>query len=187
MLDDQAPSDHLLLRRIRDSGDTDAAEALELLIARHYAVLHRYAVSRIRSLDIAEDILQDVFFRLWRRRREIGTPMSVVGYLFAATRNSIFDHEAAESNRKRRELESSAGQRVVADPPIPTFEFDEVERLVDDAVADLPAKCREIFELVRGNGLTYPDAAAVLGVSLSTVKTQMSRAMSALVRKLGEK
>lgn len=157
----------------------------EGLIRQYHPMLHDYVVRRTGSADTADDILQNVFVRLWENRNSLKIRGSIKTYLFTAARNATIDAKISEGARKDRELVSAEerfrGEGEYDDP----VERENLVNMVQRVVDDLPPACREIFELYRVYDLSYPEIAATLGVSLSTVKTQMSRAFAALNRNLG--
>ena len=135
------------------------------------------AITRERGL--AEEVVQDVMLEIWRRGASGGVPESVPGYLTQSVRNRALNQV------RRRNVERSGEPRIkmTLNPPVAS-DARAVERELDVAVraaiAELPDRCREIFELSRVNGLKYGEIAETLGVSVKTVETQMGRALKRL-------
>jgi len=173
-LDDQ------LLDRLR-SGDE---RALDALIARYHSPLNHLVRRYVGSGDAADDVLQDVFVRIWRTRHTLVLHGSLRSYLYAAARNAAVNAVTSETARRRREALVSESDALAVEPIADAVEQAELEIAVRRALDDLPERCREVFLLCRQHGLSYPEVASALGVSLSTVKTQMGRAMAALARRL---
>ncbi len=161
--------------------------AIDALFVAHYEELYRVAYYFVRSREAAEELVQDVFVHVI----ELGSRWEPRGpalvYLRAAVRN------AALGTLRRQRLE----QRWTIDRPFgtdvataPTASADDlvhgldVERAIARAVAALPPRCRETFQLQRESGLTYDEVAHVMGVTAQTVKIQMGRALKALRRSL---
>lgn len=154
----------------------------EALIRQYHPALHDYLVRRTGSADSADDILQNVFVRLWENRKSVKSVGSIRAYLFTAVRNAAIDTGVSERARKARELD--AGEAWINDSSQSIDDKSDINEIVERAVQSLPPACREVFELYRVYDLSYPEIASTLGVSLSTVKTQMSRAFEALSRNL---
>lgn len=173
----RALSDAELARRMR-LGDE---KALEAIFRAHYPGLVAFVRRYVKSTEIAEELVQDLFLKLWARRGSLGAIDSVKTYLFRAARNTALNH------LRRRKLEHewlekeggalSEEQGQEGDEPVTESELATAVRV---AVDRLPPRCREVFMLSRDGGLTYGEIAKSLGISIKTVETQMGRALKAL-------
>lgn len=176
-----------LLDRVR-SGDRDA---FELLFRTHYPSLLRFAHAQLRGDVDAEDVVHDVFLRLWSERTRLGPVRSLRSYLLTSVRHRVIDlirHRKVE----QRLIVGSTDERPgannglsVADIQSTHSESDaaalaELDEAIRRGVAALPERCRMAFLLCREQGLSYAEAAEVMGVSPATVKTQMARALASL-------
>lgn len=144
-----------------------------------YTPLCIYAFRYVRSLQTREDLIQDVFLKLWRDRKSIQVTSSVRAYLLVATRNHCLNHI------QRKELEQSYEQTIInefrevgADEEL--FSLSELKTLVDKAISNLPEKYRTVFEMNRFQNLTYREIAEKQGVSIKTVEAHMSKALAIL-------
>lgn len=166
-----------LVRRIR-AGDE---RALEAVFRAHYAGMASFVQRFVRSPDVAEELVQDVFFKLWSKREQLAEIETLRTYLFRAARNTALNH----LRRLKLERRWQEEQGVDDDPPT-TFAADEetsegeVAAAVQDAIGRLPPRCREIFLMSRDGGLTYAEIASALEISVKTVETQMGRALKSL-------
>jgi RNA polymerase sigma-70 factor (ECF subfamily) len=168
-----------LLERIRQ-GDEDAFDAL---FRANYAPLVGMAEGMLRSRAVAEEVVQDVMLELWRRRETLPIEESLRAYLFRATRNRALNH--LRHARVERRGEPDAMGATVDAPRAPTaLVEEEIETALRDAVADLPERCREVFELSRVHGLRYAEIAGALGISVKTVEAQMGKALRILRERL---
>ena len=168
-----------LLARLRD-GD---AAAFDAVFRAWYAPLVRLADAMLHDRGAAEEVVQDVMLELWRRRAGLdpaGTPQA---YLFRSTRN-----RALNQLRHRRVQTKTEPQIVAEAPDNPRADTGlgaaELERAIHDAIATLPPRCREVFELSRFHGLKYGEIALTLGVSVKAVEAQMGRALRTLRERL---
>ena len=175
------PGDAELVRRIR-AGDE---RALELVFKAHYAGMASFVQRYVRSQDLAEELVQDVFLKLWSKREQLAEIETFRTYLFRAARNTALNH------LRRVKLERRWREEQAADDDPPTsYAADEetteqeVATAVQAAINRLPPRCREIFLLSRDGGLTYAEIARSLEISVKTVETQMGRALKSLRQSL---
>lgn len=176
------PTDHELAQGICDS-DTRAFDAL---VVRYYQPLVNMVIRYVGSPDAAEDVLQDVFTRLWEKRSIWEIPDSVKAYLYVASRNAALDSLRRSQTRSR--LEESGGAEELGNKhvtnPAEELEFKEFAEALEHAVSELPERGREVYILSYRQGLSYREIAEILGVSVSTVKTHIARAIISLEQKL---
>ncbi len=164
------------------------AVAFEELFGRYYEPLVGFAYGYVQSKAVAEEIVQDVMFRVWERRAAWSVDGSVASYLYRAVRNGSLNHGRTE-RRARRAFEGGglalSGPRWAprADDRVETAEL--VDRL-RTTVAALPDGCRQVYLLNRQHGLSYAEIAAVLGISVKGVETQIGRALKRLKEQLAD-
>ena len=171
-----------LLERIR-AGDSDAFDAV---FRANYAALVGSAERILGRRDVAEEIVQDVMLELWRRRETLAVEDSLRGYLFRATRNRSLNHLRHGAIEKRAEPELAANRAESGSSAHAALVEEEIEVAVKRAVADLPARCREVFELSRMHGLRYSEIATTLGISVKTVEAQLGKALRLLRERLAQ-
>ena len=171
-----------LLERIR-AGDSDAFDAV---FRANYPGLVGSAERMLGRRDVAEEIVQDVMLELWRRRETLAVEDSLRGYLFRATRNRSLNHLRHGAIEKRAEPELAANRAESGSSAHAALVEEEIEVAVKRAVADLPARCREVFELSRVHGLRYSEIATTLGISVKTVEAQMGKALRILRERLAQ-
>jgi RNA polymerase sigma-70 factor (ECF subfamily) len=166
------------------AGDTAAFEAM---FRRYYEPLLRFALAYVPSREAAEDLVQDVFFRVWEQRERWEVRATLAAYLYGATRNRCLDyvrHRIVEQQWEERAATARIVARETIHGPAPsaqaTLELDELDAAIRRAVDRLPDRCRQTFVLSREHGLSYAEIAAVMGISVKTVKIQMGRALKAL-------
>lgn len=129
-------------------------------------------------MDDAEDIVQEVFYKIWKNRAHLDENKSFSAYLFSAVKNSslnLLDHKKHEN--KYAEIMAVLYLRQRQDDGIETLVAKDLEQDFNKALEHLPLECRKIFELSRFEGLKYQEIAERLNISIKTVETQMSRAL----------
>jgi len=166
--------DQSFLESLR-SGDT---EALGRLLDRLWAPLIGYA-RRILPDDLdPQDVVQEAFVRLWSRRAQLREDGSLKALLYTTVRNASLD--ALRTSRRRQKLQAAGPQPSRPRTPYEDVHGAELQRLAAGAVARLPEKRQEVFRMVREEGLSYRETAAVLGLSEQTVANHMSLALADL-------
>ena len=184
---DDGNVDFELMARI---GDGDH-EAFRELVERHQNTVIGTVAKMLGNPSDAEDISQQVFLRIWRNARRYRPDARFTTYLFTITRNLVFN----ETRRRGRKKEVSADEREenshhqIEDSPDrrPDAELlqTELREAIDAAIAALPESQRMAVVLRRYEQLSYEEIAAVLGLSVSAVKSLLFRARSALRETLG--
>jgi RNA polymerase sigma-70 factor (ECF subfamily) len=169
------------LDRIRAGDERAFAE----LFRAYYAGLCSFVYARVRSGAIAEDLVMDVFRRLWEHRTKLEVHRSVRSYLFSAAVH------AAASHLRHRRIEATLVRDVEAHAqsvpaigtpratPVMDAERAELAHAIARAADALPPRCRAVF-LLWQQQLSYAEIADVLGVSIKTVENQLGRALRAL-------
>lgn len=172
-----------LLARLR-AGDE---RALEAVFRAHYAAMCAVVRRIVFAPDVAEELVQDVFFKLWSKREQLAEIDALKTYLYRAARNTALNYlrrQKLEHAYEEREL--AKGEPMGNEGGSDSASTNEVERAVRAAIQRLPERCREIFLMSRDGGLTYGQIARELGISIKTVETQMGRALKSLRVSLAE-
>lgn len=169
-----------LLKRIRE-GDEGA---FDVVFRAYYGQLVWAAQSVVQETAIAEDIAQDVMLELWRRRDNLRLETSLRAYLYQAARNRALNYIRHEKIVQRTNASIVGADQPLAPPTDSGFDEAELQRAVREAIAGLPDRCRETFELSRSKGLKYSEIAVVLGISVKTVEARMGQALRELRGKL---
>ena len=166
-------------------------KAFEMLYNEQYKSLCHFAQRFVLDLDTAREIVQGVFVSIWEKRTSLPVEISLKTYLYTSVRNRCLDylkHQNVENEYEKmriREIKESGNNSFNAiDDPLDGLITKELENAINDAIGDLPDKCREIFELCKYQGLKYREIAEELNISVKTVETQMSRAIYSLKKKL---
>lgn len=172
---DPAADDRALLARLR-VGDEAAFDAI---FRGRYAVLVGVAERMLRDRAVAEELVQEVMLALWRRREALSPDEALGPYLVRAVRNRALNH-LRHLSIERRDAVHAAGPSEAAASGAGPVVAEELAAALERSVAALPPRCREVFTLSRGGGLSYAEIAERLGISVKTVEAQMGRALRAL-------
>jgi len=168
--------EQLQLRKIQ-KGDIASFEAL---FHQYYKGLCGYAQSLVGMKEVAEEVVQDVFFNIWKNRDSLRIRQSLQSYLYRAAFNNSMMH--LRKMRREHFLEDVSRPEPDADVPDPSqlIQLDEVSGLIKRTLDSLPERTREIFRLNRQEGLKYREIARKLSISEKTVEANMGKALKAL-------
>ena len=158
--------------------------AFEKLFRQLYEELYYHACRYLWRREDAEEVVQDVFVRLWEKRMELQISTSVKAYLYTAVRNRAINHLNSRWAKESHLSLESFDNLTVGNEEAPDQEA--LIRLLQQAITTLPEQCRIIFQLSRQSGLTYDEIAEELGISRETVKSQVKIALRKLRAFLGE-
>jgi RNA polymerase sigma-70 factor, ECF subfamily len=155
------------------------AQSMELLFRRLYPQLCAFANKFLHDTDEAEEVVQEVFYKIWKNRQNLDENQSVKCYLFTSVKNSCFTFlEHSKVKDKYATLLEYVYLTSNNNTTHDTLIVSELEKDFSQALEKLPPDCRKVFELSRFEGLKYHEIAARLNISIKTVETQMSRALS---------
>ncbi len=168
-----------IVRNIRN-GDP---YAFRTLFKRYYLPLVQYARRYIRDRQTAEDIVSDVYLKIWEKRNELNIHDSIKAYMYKMTRNYSLNY------LKRNKLESTETWQLKLSAQHVTFadeqlHLDEMEKHIEKAINALPDRTREVFTMHRYDNLKYSEIAEVLNIKEGTVETHMVRALKFLRKRL---
>ena len=158
--------------------------AFEALFSAYYEDLFKFVRSYLRSPQVAEELVQDIFFNIWRGRHQWSPHGSLKAYLYGAARNHAAKYKRHQHIKKRWQMQKERDPKPVSAGPEDALRHRELQQALQRAVAEMPERRRLIYMLSRNRNLTYAEIAAVLGISINTVKVQMGRALKFLRHRL---
>jgi RNA polymerase sigma-70 factor (ECF subfamily) len=174
-------TENILIENIRHSDK----ESFKKLYLQYHPVLFRFVVSRVHDKDLAEDIVQDTFVKIWRIRKSLSPDKSFFSLIAKISSNlsrDYYKHEAVKLRSKENIAELYSQQ---SDTPEKSFETESTQEIILYIVhKNLPIKQRTVFLLSRIEGKTNQEIAEILGISLRTVENQLYRALQTLKKKI---
>ncbi|HEX2969452.1 MAG TPA: RNA polymerase sigma-70 factor [Bacteroidales bacterium] len=176
-------SDTEIIRRIKE-GDTAQFESL---FRSSYVSLVRYARVIIKDHDTAEEIVQDLFFRIWQDRQKLNIESSLNGYLFRAVHNRCLHYIEHLKVVEKHAEEMSMRQHERQESPAEILQYAELQQKISQIIERLPERCGQIFYMNRFEGLKYNEIAEKLSISVKTVESNMGRALKEFRKELQEK
>lgn len=157
--------------------------AFDYLFRSRYKDLCRFAWSFVSDYSVAEDIVQELFSTIWRRKEAIDEHQSLDSYLYVSVRNACFTY----LRTRKQNVELSALRNEAVLPETDCIFESPVLRTLWNAVEALPLQCKVIFKLVVLEDMKYQDVADHMDISINSVKTQMKIAYKELRSKLDKK
>ncbi len=158
-----------LTSALRDSDE----KAFQTLFNQYYESLFAFIYTRIRSVELARDLVQDSFSKLWLHRRTLNPDQGCKSYLFRIADRLLIDYYRKCSSRKKYQQE----QRFA---PNATRSDIDLQITLQNCISELPDKLRDVFVLSRYQGYTYAEIAEVCHISIKTVESRMSKALKRL-------
>lgn len=170
------------------------AGAFNELFHLYHDPLVGYAASYLRNREDAEDVVQDVFVRIWDMRQEICPDKSLKSLLFTATKNQCISLLRSRIHRDAQELHKihPADLQLKIDlialeySTLETIEFEDLQGQISAILASLPEDHRRFFLMNREEGMQYTDIAKSAGISVKTVEKKMSATLRIFRHKLKE-
>jgi RNA polymerase sigma-70 factor (ECF subfamily) len=166
-------------------GKRDEA-AFERVFTTWFKSLHAYACTIVRDEMVAEEMVQNVFLRLWERTERLTISGSVAAYLYRAVHNESLNYLKREKRKTVYQMHTSYHLQSGTGDTAPPVQAKELEERLHQALSELPEQCRTIFQLSRFSELRYREIADELGISVKTVENQMGKALKLLRLKLVE-
>lgn len=161
-------------------------EAFNEIYNRYWKILLAKSVNRLKSKEDAEEVIQELFVNLWRRRARLQLRFTFRTYIHAALKYEILNH-LTKRNILKSDLaieDPDFSRFLIADESFFSIEIKELQLQIDTEINKLPEKCRLIFKMSRNDGMTAKDIADKLEISARTVETQIGRALKILRKSL---
>lgn len=182
MKNDDYNDNNLLIEALRNGDE----KAYAYLIDTYHHKLCVYANSLVKNIYSAEDIVQNVFIKVWEQRTRLKSDYALKSFLYKLVYNEFID--LYRKNQSLFSLEKSyydALNSIVFEDDSESFQ--RVLNVVNKEIQNLPPKCKEVFILSKKEGLTNIEIAEHLEVSVKTVEAQITKAFSILRTSLDEK
>ncbi|HWK06241.1 MAG TPA: RNA polymerase sigma-70 factor [Puia sp.] len=156
----------------------DDQQAYKELYTSLYSYLFQFAKTLVKAKEPAEEIVSDVFIRVWERRKELEKIENLKVYLYVSTRNIAFNYLDKQKRSATNSIEDYHAEftSVYFNPEQLLITADMLA-LIQKAIDDLPPKCKIIFKLAKEDGLKYREVAEILNISAKTVENQLAIAL----------
>ena len=169
-------TDENLMLSVRD-GDV---KKLGVLFDRHHRGLFDFFIRMTGSRTVADDLVQEVFFRMLKYRKTFRDESWFRAWMFHIARNARFDHY--RNHHQESELPEERAEAVPSRSPMPGRELEETQQAVilERALFKLAPEKREVLVLSRYQDMKYEEIASLMGCEVGTVKTRVHRALKEL-------
>ncbi len=166
-------NEKLLVKQIIEGNE----KAFQKLFESYYKDIYTYSWSILKSDEYAQEMVQDVFLKVWLYREKLNPELSFKSFIFTITKNLAFNFlkKLANDKKLREDLFYKSQKNYNTTDTI--VQDADYEKIKYAAIENLPLKRKRIFELSRNEDMSYEDISFELGITVSTVKTQMSKAL----------
>jgi RNA polymerase sigma-70 factor (family 1) len=164
---------------------SDSITEFEGLFKHYYAPLVAYACRYVSDVDVAREIVQDFFVRLYEKRLSLSIDISVKSYLYRSVYNCCINYinqkSIQDKHLKNIDIERDGEENLESE-----MNTVELQQRIYEVIEHLPARCQRIFKMNRLEGIKNEDIARQLNLSKRTVETQISKALKILRKKLAD-
>jgi len=171
-----------VISRIRNGDE----QAFEWLFRQYYEKLCQWAYRYLRDLDSSEEVVQDLYYNLWRNRAKMEFHVSVKSYLYKAVSNNCTMLIRKKGRRSAIEADLASQHQGSNAEPAELLEVKEIREVVNKTLEELPEKPAQIFRMSRYEGLKYREIAEKLSISIKTVEANMGKALKIFRKNLQE-
>ncbi|WP_442587250.1 RNA polymerase sigma-70 factor [Pedobacter sp. AW31-3R] len=175
-------TDEELIAMVKD----DVLPAFDELYNRYWSQLLAKSFDRLKHKEDAEEVVQELFVRIWRRRQRIDLQFSFKTYIYAALRYEVM-HFIARQQYRKDDIPIDAVEFTEIwsqEEQFHSIEIKELQQQMNDIIDHLPEKCQIIFKMSRDDGFSARKIADLLNLSPRTVETQIGKAIRILRKAL---
>ncbi|NML20914.1 RNA polymerase sigma-70 factor [Pseudoflavitalea sp. G-6-1-2] len=158
--------------------------AFEKVFKSHFKSLHSYAYTIVKDDALAEEMVQNVFCKIWERKGQLAIETSLTAYLYRAVYNESLNYIKHQKVRMAYQAHATYQMSHQTDSASKKVLLGDLEQQLRKAMSELPEQCRTIFQMSRFEELKYQEIADRLGISPKTVENQMGKALKLLRSKL---
>jgi RNA polymerase sigma-70 factor, ECF subfamily len=164
----------------------DDKAALDEIFNYYYPRLYNFSKRILKIEDEIDDILQDVFLKIWLNRNKLNNPETFNSFIFTITRNALLN--LIRSNINNQAFKEEFSKRIISSEYVTQneFEFKEIKTAIDQIVSKLPEKRQKVFLLSRNEGLSNKEIAQKLNISEKTVEDHITHSIRFLKKSLSE-
>lgn len=159
-------------------------QVFEQVFREHYRVLVGYGMKMLKEQEGAEEIVQDIFCKLWESREKLEIKTSLKSYLFRAVHNRCLNQikhiDIRENYKENNQARINDEEQHFSE----RYDKFELQQQIDNAINTLPTERQRIFRMSRFDGMKYQQIADELGISIKTVEAQMGKALKTLREEL---
>lgn len=164
-----------ILKRISKDDDE---KALKELFDAYYGKLIEIANFFVNDPYLAQDIVSEVFIKVWKNRSGLEEIKSIDAYFYVATKRQSLNHIRNIKKKKLVSLDNlDTNIHVESRSPEHILFSEEFANIINNAIQDLPPKCRLVYSFVKDDGMKYQEVAETLDISIKTVEMHVGKAL----------
>lgn len=160
--------------------------AFRVVYDRHYHHLYAFVLKILKSNTLAEEIIQEVFLKLWTQGSKVTAINHVESYLVTIARNRCYDELRRNKLRAHINLEDLGSEYEAHNETEESIYLNDTRRVIEDAIDKLPPQQRSVYRLCHVEGYKYDEAAKELNLSVDTVQSYMKLALRNLRQQLSQ-
>lgn len=160
--------------------------AFDYFYRKYRVQLYANILKLTKSPDLASELLQEVFVKIWQKRELVDVTKSFRAYIYTVAHNAVYDffRRAARQQKLQEQLLRAYETARTYNPVEEEMDYRESLQLLEEGIAQLPPKCRHVYQLCKLEGKSYDEVAHALGISTATVNNHIVKATRILKRHL---
>jgi RNA polymerase sigma-70 factor (ECF subfamily) len=158
----------------------------ERLFKTHFKSLYAYALTIVKNEMVAEEMVQNVFFKIWEKKAGLNLQSPALAYLYKSVYHESLNYLKHQKVKVAYQSHTAYQLKNQTDQASKKVLLSELEQQINKALSELPEQCRTIFQMSRFEELKYQEIADQLGLSIKTVENQMGKALKLMRSKLVE-
>lgn len=167
-------------KELIDQIKVDDEAAFTQIYTRYWKVLLGVAANKLKDLDEAEEVVQDIFVTLWNRRRELEITGNLSNYLAVSVKYRVIKVLAKRQLQHKYENYQQVHGLLLDNHTQEWLEFEELQTRLSELVAKLPEKCKLVYKLKKESYFSQKQIAAELNISEKTVEAHLAKAVKSL-------
>lgn len=165
-----------LIHRLNNNDES----ALASVYKENWELMYFAAFNLVKNKQISEDIVQDVFVEIWKKREGLNVKVSLKSYLYTSTIYKTYDYFRKNKSAITVDLLENFNDRLQTSNPETKLMDKELEEYLETIISELPEKCRIVFDLSRNEDLSHKEIASKLNISPRTVEGHITKALKVL-------
>ena len=156
------------------------ANAFSRIFEHYHSKVFRFCHQFVKSSDLADEIVQEVFIKVWKQKNDLDVYKSFGGFLFKVAKNQTIDHlrsQISEISINESISDNLISNNIQAEE---AMIYDDLKKIISASVSKMPEQRQRIFRLSREDGLTHKEISAQLGISPNTVKVNIFKSLKEL-------
>lgn len=180
--------DDYLLLRLKEGDE----QAFELVFKKEYNRMIGFCQQFVSDKDKAQSLAQEAFIKLWLNRSKIESVNGIRSFLYTSAKTDCLNNLRHEKviqkyqDKQLQQVERELNREILDSFNFDQLEFTELEKVIQQAISELPDRCREVFLMSRLDGKKNSEIAAELSISVKSVEANMTRALKTLRNSLSE-